>query len=124
MRSLNALIALSATRLLDRPPGSPEGVAEETAAKDAGNGALGLVHRQVKSAIEVTQQGHHPFTRPPRSHIDVAVVGIAAERMAPPFKFLVHLIQQHIGQKRRQRPTLWRASGPLDDRPSTMSAFR
>ncbi len=99
----------------DRAPRfDPEGVTEKFAAKDGGNGALGLVHRQVKSAVEPPQQGHHPLPRSPGPHINVAVVGVAAEGMAPPFKFLIHLVQQQVGQQRRQRPALRRAPAPLD----------
>ena len=35
--------------------------------------------------------------------------------MTSPFKLLVHLVEQPIGQQRRQWSALRRASGPLDD---------
>lgn len=64
---LERLDGLVGNPSLDHPPWCfEESIAEEFAAEDAGNGALGLVHRQVKSAIKTPQQGHHPFTRPPR----------------------------------------------------------
>jgi hypothetical protein len=47
--------------------------------------------------------------RSPTAHMHVAVVGVAHESMAALFQFQIHLVQQHIGQERRQPPALRRA---------------
>ncbi|CAH1747837.1 protein of unknown function [Thauera humireducens] len=39
--------------------------------------------------------------------------------MPPPLQFPIHLVEQHIGQQRRQRPALRRALKPLHDHAAT-----
>jgi hypothetical protein len=41
--------------------------------------------------------------------VDVAVMGIAAERVPSPLQFFIERIQVDVGQQRRQRPALRRA---------------
>jgi len=112
---LNALSGLSATLRLTAPSRPPEAEAEELAAKHTGNRALALVDRQVQPSVKPPQKLHDPFARLAAANVNVAVVRIAHEAMAPAFQFLIHLIEQHIGQKRRQRPALRRAHHPLLD---------
>jgi site-specific DNA recombinase len=42
-----------------------------------------------------------------RLNVDVAVVRVPTETVAPPLQFLVQLIQQQVTQQGGQRPTLW-----------------
>lgn len=48
---------------------------------------------------------------PATPDMDVAVISIAREVMPPAFKFLVQFVQEDVGQKRRERPSLWSALG-------------
>jgi hypothetical protein len=62
---LERLDCLVGNPSLDHPPWCfEESIAEEFAAEDGGNGALGLVHLKAKSAMETPQQSHHPLARP------------------------------------------------------------
>ena len=54
------------------------------------------------------------------SDIDVAVVRIPAEGVAPAFQFPVQFGQQDVGQQRRQRPALRRAFRPRRTIPSAI----
>jgi hypothetical protein len=80
----------------------PEAVAQELATEHAGHRAFGLVDRQAQLAVEPPKQRHHPFTRPTAANVNVRIVGLAHEAMAPTFQRLVHFIEQDIGQQRRE----------------------
>src|SRR3546814_12658757 len=42
------------------------------------------------------------------AYIDIAVIGVPYEAVAPSLQFLVHFIEQYIGQQRREGSALWR----------------
>jgi hypothetical protein len=56
------------------------------------------------------------------AHVDVAVVGVAREAVAPRLQRLVHLVKQHVGQQRAQRPALRRAQMTLHHYPTIHDA--
>ena len=71
------------------------------------------------------ERGYHPFTGLPSSHVDVTVVGIPAEAMAPPFQFLVEIVQQDVTEQRGKRSALRRTFLPrLRDPPSMIPLCR
>jgi hypothetical protein len=80
----------------------PEGIAEELSARYGRNCRLRFVDLQMESVVEPTQPIEHPFARAKTAHIHIAVVGIAHEVMATSFQFPIHLVEQHVGQQRRQ----------------------
>src|SRR6202021_3584020 len=49
--------------------GHPKAIAEELTLKRAGDCALGSIHRELQSAIESQQQGHHSFPCAARAQI-------------------------------------------------------
>jgi len=57
---------------------------------------------------------HHPLARRLRPHVDDAVVGVAAEAMAPLFQVLVEIVEQQLCEHRRERATFWRTLVPPD----------
>src|SRR6185312_2060904 len=72
----------------------PPPVAEELAFPDRGDRTLRLVDPKPELAFqEGGNRGDDPFPRCLRAHIDVAVVGVAAEPVAPAFQFLVQVVQ-------------------------------
>ena len=90
------------------------GVTQEGPFPRSVNGAFGFVDLELQPPIQKPgQRRQHPFPRPPRPHIDVTVVGIAAEGVATAFQFLVQIVEQDIRQQRRQRPALGRPLCPL-----------
>ncbi|MNR12692.1 hypothetical protein D3C85_1290620 [compost metagenome] len=61
--------------------------------------ALFPVHRQFKTLIqEALNTGHDPFACTMTAYINVRIVGIAHEAMAPPFKFAVEFVKQDVRQ--------------------------
>jgi len=48
------------------------------------------------------ERSHHPLPRRLGPHIDIAVVGIAAEGVAAPLELPVQVVEKKIGQERRQ----------------------
>jgi hypothetical protein len=64
----------------------------------------GWVRRKLRCVRLILQEPRHrrqhPLPRRLGLHIDVAVVGIAAEAVATPFQFLVQIVQQLIRQDR------------------------
>jgi hypothetical protein len=64
--------------------------------------------RDPQTAIELQQQGHHPPARSLTANVDVRILDVAHEAVTPSFQFLVHLIQQHVREKRTalRRPHL------------------
>ena len=102
MRCLNAPQRLFGDLAFDPSARTrPEAVAQEFATKHAGHCTFGLVDRQVQFAVEPPKQRHHPFTRPAAANVNVRIVGVAHEDMAPAFQRLVHFIEQDIGQQGR-----------------------
>jgi hypothetical protein len=49
---------------------------------------------------------HRSFTRPMAAHVHLAVVDEWDERVTLPLQFLVHFVEKHVGQQRRERTTL------------------
>ena len=82
--------------------GTPgEAAPQEAAVLRALHGALALIHLQLEATAEApTPTGHHPFTSPKATHIDVAIIGVAAEPMPSGLKLLIQLVQHHIGKER------------------------
>jgi hypothetical protein len=71
--------------------------------------ALLCVHNQLQPLLKkLRDRGHHPFTCNLTAHVYVAVIGITAEAVASLFQFLVELIEQDVGQQRRQWAALRR----------------
>lgn len=69
-------------------------VAQKLALPGPVHGTLGAIHLQSQFGLqEVRQRRHDPFACPPASHVDIRVVGIAAETMSSPFQFLVEFIE-------------------------------
>jgi hypothetical protein len=62
-------------------------MAEELAFPDRSDGALFTVHPELEFLFQKPgHRFHHSLPRRQRPHVDVAVVGIAAEAMAPAFQ--------------------------------------
>src|SRR3990170_3801510 len=62
---------------------------------------------QTKPLLQVPgDRLHHPFPGCLRLHVDVTVVSIPAEAVAPPFQLLIQIVQQDVGEQRRQRAAL------------------
>jgi hypothetical protein len=49
---------------------------------------------------------HHPLARRHRPHVDIAIVGVSAEPVSPSFQLLVEIVQQKVGEQRRQRAAI------------------
>ena len=77
------------------------GLARPAAAARAVIDRLRLEDRQAQLAVEPPKQRHHPFTRPAAANVNVRIVGVAHEAMAPAFQRIVHFIEQDVGQQRR-----------------------
>ena len=87
-------------------PSTPKGVAEELAVLRSIHRALGFVHAEAKTRVELPKQLHHALARSPRPHVYVAVVGIADERVSAFLQLLVDLVQEHVREQRRERSAL------------------
>src|SRR5215475_1427417 len=64
---------------------------------------------------EPAHGGHDPLAGAATANVDVAVVGVAAEVVTPPFQFLIELIEHEVAQKRRKwaalrRPFIYRTN--------------
>src|SRR5215472_10816156 len=57
---------------------------------------------------EPAHGSHDPLAGAATAHVDVAVVGVAAEAVTPPFQFLVEIIEHEVAQKGRKRAALRR----------------
>ena len=96
------------------PPTNREAETQKASPRRTSHRALGRVHPQSQTpGKEACHACHHPLTRPPRPHVDVAVVGVAHEAMAATLQLLVHNVQHQVRQQRRQRAALRR---PFDSR--------
>ena len=72
--------------------------------------ALLCVDSQAQGILEEhPDPAHHPLTRRATAQINVAVISVAAERESSSLKLPVQIVQQDVGQQRRQRPALRRA---------------
>ena len=72
-------------------------MAEEFAFPNRSDGALFAVNAQPELLFQKPHHlFHHSLPCRQRLHVDVAVVGVAAETMAPAFQFLVQIVQQKI----------------------------
>src|ERR1700755_1876886 len=72
------------------PRGDTKTVAQELATEHTGHCAFVLVERQAQLAVEPPKQRHHPLTCPAAADVNVRIVGVAHEAIAPAFKHLVH----------------------------------
>src|SRR5215510_8614269 len=71
--------------------------------------ALRLVDLQLEPVgQEPTHGSHDPLAGAATADVDVAVVGVAAEAVTPPFQFLVEIIEHEVAQKGRKRAALRR----------------
>jgi hypothetical protein len=69
-------------------------VAEELSFPDLGDGALDAVDAQPEFLFQkLGYRFHHSLPRRQRSHVNVAVVGVATEAMTAAFQFPVEIIQ-------------------------------
>ncbi len=85
-----------------QPPAAQQPAPEELAFAHVGHRALETVHAQVKLLLKEPRHAlHHPLARLLRLHVDVAVVGVAAEAMAALLEFLVQIVQHQVGQQGR-----------------------
>src|SRR6266702_3954423 len=100
-----------ALRDLTQPP--LQRVAQKLPPKRTCHRTLALVDLEPQAFVELAQPRHHPLARFLTAHVHVAVVRIAHKPMATPLQFPIHLVQQYIGQQRRQWPALRRALTPL-----------
>ena len=87
-----------------------EPIAQEFALVHVIDRAFPLVYAQFQA---LRQEGrdrfHHPFASLQTVHIDVAVVRVTAERVAPLLQFFVQVVQKQVGQERRQGTALRRS---------------
>jgi len=52
----------------------------------------------MKSRVSLPQEGHHPLAGSGRSHVHVAVIRIAHERMTTLLQLAINFVEQHVGQ--------------------------
>jgi hypothetical protein len=64
------------------------------------------VDLKLQIAVQPPEQGHHSLACLDAAHVDVAVVGVARKAVPPRLQHPVHLVKQHVGQQRAQRPAL------------------
>ncbi|VVP51968.1 hypothetical protein PS880_05417 [Pseudomonas fluorescens] len=57
----------------------------------------------------------YPFASATTTHINVRIIGIAHETMAPPLQFAVEFVEQNVRQQRRERAALRRPFLPSAD---------
>src|SRR3989337_2863858 len=82
-------------------------IPEELAVPRTIHRTLVPIDLQTKPLLQVPgDRLHHPFPGRLRLHVDVTVVGIPAEAVTPPFQLLVQIVQQDVGEQRRQRAAL------------------
>src|SRR5262249_54602462 len=71
--------------------------------------ALRLVDLQLKPVGQEPAHGDHdPLAGAATADVDIAVIGVAAEAVTPPFQFLVEIIEHEVAQKGRKRAALRR----------------
>src|SRR5688572_3788437 len=81
-----------------RVPVLPEVVTQKASAPRRRYRALFLVDSQPKLRVLLPQSGKHPLPRTFRPHIDIAVVGVPHKRMPASLQFLIHFVQEYVGQ--------------------------
>ena len=80
---------------------SREAKPQETSVLRSVHGTLALIHFQLEAdGDEPTDTGHHPVTGPPAPHVDIMIIGVAAESVPSGLKFLVQFVQHDIGKER------------------------
>jgi len=79
---------------------------EERPLPRTGNGALRVVHLQLQPLDILSNGVQDPVPSTASTNVNLTVIGIATEAVAPSFQFLVEVVKQDIGQQRRQRPAL------------------
>lgn len=101
---------------------SREANAEESPFLGSGYGALFPVDAQSQAfGQEPFHRVRNSMPRPFRLHIDIAVVGIAAELMSSTLQFFVQLIQEDVAEQGRQRAALRRPFVSLLDHSFSMT---
>ena len=80
--------------------GHPHAVAQELASPHPRHRRLRLIDPQLELRVAPTQPFEHPLASPQTAHIDVAVVSVAHEPMAPALQLPIHFVKQHVGQQR------------------------
>ncbi len=81
----------------------PETEAQEGALPHRNHGTLGRVDSELVLCVQAHQALHHALPRSLRPHVHIAVIGVAHEAVPASLQFLVHPVQQHIRQYRRER---------------------
>ena len=86
-------------RLFGAMPSPPHALRQEPVAKEGSlphgcHGALLLVDLEAKLAFKKGHdRAHHAFSRRLGPNVDVAVISIAAEAVAPPFQLFVEVVE-------------------------------
>ena len=87
-----------------------QGESEETAVTHRRHLALGRIDLEFEAGLQVTREiVHHALPGPLAFDQNDPIVRVAGKAMAPPFQFLVELVQQNVCQKWRKRTALGRA---------------
>ena len=99
--------------------------AQEAAFAHRSHLAFGRVDVELEGLLQVSRDAaHHPLARALAFDQDDQVIGIAGEAVSPPLQLAVELVQQDVGQQRRQGPALRRAdvaSPSLSPSPPTLN---
>ncbi|MNR02526.1 hypothetical protein D3C85_1183810 [compost metagenome] len=78
--------------------------------------ALFPVQRQFQAPTQETfNTSHHSFAGATTTHINVRVIGITHEAVAPPLQLAIEFVEQDVRQQRRERAALRRPFLPSAD---------
>ena len=81
----------------------------------SGYPALVPVQRQFKALIqEPLHAGHHSLASTMTAHINVRIVGVAHEAMAPLLQFAIEFVEQDVRQQRRENAGNNRANSRIN----------
>ncbi|GBE16126.1 hypothetical protein BMS3Abin14_02206 [bacterium BMS3Abin14] len=84
-------------------------VTQETPLPGTVHRALVPVHIELETSLQKpTDRGQYTLAGTLGPYINITVIRVSTERVAPPFQFLVQIIQQDVGQERRERTALRR----------------
>src|SRR5690606_19419667 len=74
--------------------------------------ALSCIHCEPQRVLDKARQTHHyPLACTATANVDLTVVRVAGKFQVAPFQLPIQFVQHHIGQHRRQWPTLRYALG-------------